>query len=188
MTHRNRFFLPACFLAVSLAASLTGCATGSPSGLGPGGALGMAPQTAPAAAPALPGNVPPRVEGLVPWLSALPPQEQLRTARWMLTVSDDRRLVTLFEDLRDQRDVDLEDRAATARQRLEGLVTGLERAGLRVPEAARGFRLDGIDENAPPPNNFPPSVKAEPERHADEPQAAQALEEARRTPVRPPGR
>lgn len=184
MTYRHRFVLPACFLAVSLTASLTGCATGSPSGLAPGGALGLAAQTP----TALPGNAPPQVEGLVPWLSGLPPQEQLRTVRWMLTVSDDRRLVTLFEDLRDQRDVDLEERAATARQRLEGMVTGLERAGLRVPEAARGFRLDGIDENAPPPNNFPPSVKGEPERHADEPQAAQALEAARQTPVRPPGR
>jgi hypothetical protein len=184
MTHRNRFVLPACFLAVSLTVSLSGCATGSPSGLAPGGALGLAAQTP----TALPGSAPPRVEGLVPWLADLPPQDQLRTVKWMLSVSDDRRLVTLFEDLREQRDIDLRERAATARERLAGLVTGLERAGLRVPEAARGFRLDGIDENAPHPNNFPPSVKGEPERHADEPQAAEALEQARRTPVRPPGR
>jgi hypothetical protein len=182
MTHRRRFILPACFLAVSLTVSLTGCATGSPSSLAPGGALGLAAQ----APQVLPGNAPPWVDGLVPWLSDLPPQEQLRTIKWTLTVSDDRRLVTLFEDLREQREVDLRDRAATARQRLAGLVTGLERAGLRVPEAARGFHLDGIEENAPPPNNFPPSVKAEPERRADEPEAARALEEARQTPVRPP--
>ena len=80
--------------------------------------------------------------------------------KWMLTVPDDRRLVTLFDDLRGPQTLGLKERAAMARQRLEGMVTGLEKAGHRVPEAARGLAPGRLDENAPPPNHFPPSLRA----------------------------
>lgn len=127
----------------------------------------------------------------VPWLSGLAPQERLRVLKWMLTVSDDRRLVTLFDDLRGPQKLELKERAATARQRLESMAAGLERAGHRVPEAARGLALDRVEENAPRPNYFPPSLIKQLERLPNDPEAAQMLEEARRISppsLRPPGR
>lgn len=187
MRHQNRI-QPSFFLLL-LAAGLAGCATGSPANLAPAGPspLGLAPApAAPAAAPLAAANIPaPATAAGVPWLSSLPPQEQLRVLKWMLTVSDDRRLVTLFDDLRGPQAIELKERAVTARQRLEGMVAGLERAGHRVPEAARGFALDGMEENAPPPNYFPPSLIKDLERLPNDPEAVRMLEEARRTS--PPG-
>ena len=188
MNRQNRLAIPPILLLL-LAVGLAGCTTGAPPAPAPGAPLGLGPSATPAAAvvaPAVPAAPP-----AVPWLSGMPPQEQLRILKWILTVSDHRRLVTLFEDLHEQRNVDLEERGATARQRLEGLVAGLERAGHRVPQPARGFTLDRLEENAPPPNTFPLSVVSEPQRKVDDPDAARALEEARQAAqergTRPPG-
>lgn len=182
MRHQD---LPLRVFLFLLIAGLAGCATGSPgnpAGLAPAAPLGFA--SAPAA-PLPAADLPaPATEAGPPWLSVLAPQERLRVLKWMLTVSDDRRLVSLFEDLRGPQDPDLKERAAMARQRLEGMAAGLERAGHRVPEAARGFALDRFEENAPPPNYFPPSVIRALESLPDDPEAARMLEEARR--VAPP--
>jgi hypothetical protein len=193
MRHQNRI-QPSFFFLLLLAAGLAGCAAGSQARLAPAGArsLGLAPApAAPAAAPLATANIPAAgVAAGVPWLSGVAPQEQLRVVKWMLTVSDDRRLVSLFDDLRGPQATDLKERAVTARQRLEGMAAGLERAGHRVPEAARGFALDSVEENAPPPNYFPPSLIRELERLPNDPEAVRMLEEARRVSprgTRPPG-
>jgi hypothetical protein len=183
---RLRIFL---FLLI---AGLAGCATGvpgKPTSLAPSASLGFA--SASAAAPAAASLPAPAKEAGVPWLSGLPPQERLRVMKWMLTVSDDRRLVSLFDDLRGPQELELKERAAMARQRLEGMAAGLERAGHRVPEAARGVALDRFEDNAPPPNYYPPSLIKELESLPDDPEAARMLEEARRVAPssnRPPGR
>lgn len=192
MRHQNlRLRVPSFFLFL-LIAGLAGCATGAPgkpASLAPSASLGFASASAaPLAAASLPA---PAAEAGVPWLSGLAPQERLRVLKWMLTVSDDRRLVSLFDDLRGPQELELKERAATARQRLEGMAAGLERAGHRVPEAARGFALDRFEENAPPPNYFPPSLIKELESLPDDPEAARMLEEARRVSPpsnRPPSR
>lgn len=197
MRHQDlRLRIPSYFLFL-LTAGLAGCATGVPAHLGPSGPLGLAP-AAPAAAPLAAASLPvPATEAGVPWLSGLAPQERLRVLKWMLTVSDDRRLVSLFDDLRGPQKLELKERAATAKQRLEGLAAGLEKAGHRVPEAARGLAPDRFEANAPPPNYFPPSLIKELESLPNDPEAARMLEEARRTsprdvrgtrPTRPPGR
>jgi hypothetical protein len=175
------------FFLFLLIAGLAGCATGVPANLGPSGPLGLTP-TAQLAGTSTPA---PAAVAVVPWLSGLSPQEQLRVVKWMLTVPDDRRLVTLFDDLRGPQELDLKERAVTARQRLEGMAAGLERAGHRAPEAARGLAPARLEENAPPPNYFPPSLIEELERLPNDPEAARMLEEARRTSpqgTRPPGR
>ncbi len=179
MRHQNlQLHITGFFLSL-LIAGLAG-ATASP----PPPLLAAASQPAPATAGVA------GVPAGVPWLSGLAPQERLRVVKWMLTVSDDRRLVALFDDLRGPQKLELKERAATARQRLESMAAGLERAGHRVPEAARG-PLDRVEENAPPPNYFPPSLIKELERLPNDPEAARMLEEARRTSPpsrRPPGR
>jgi hypothetical protein len=107
----------------------------------------------------------------------------------MLSVGDDRRLVSLFEDLRDDREESLDRRAATARQRLEDLAGGLERAGHQAPEPEA--EVARVDPNAPPPNYFPPAMIQDLERRKkDDPEAARALAEALKTSprgTRPPG-
>jgi hypothetical protein len=188
MRHQDRRLHVPGFFLLLLSAGLAGCATGAPgtTGLAPAAPLGL---TSANAAPLTTGLPAPAVAVGIPWLSGLAPQEQLRVLRWMLEVSDDRRLVTLFDDLRGPQELELKERAATARQRLEGMAAGLERAGHRVPEAARGLRPDGAEDNAPPPNTFPPSVIKALEG-AHDPEAARMLEEARRIPPqsqRPPG-
>jgi hypothetical protein len=193
MRHLNRQFRIPSFFLFLLAAALAGCATGAPTSLAPSGPLGLAPAAAgPATVPLAEVGIPASATAAeVPWLSGLPPQERLRVLKWMLTVSDDRRLVSLFDDLRGPQDLELKERAVTARQRLEGMAAGLEKAGHRVPEAARGFALDRLEANVPPPNYFPPSLIKELERLPNDPEAARMLEEARRTSPqssRPPGR
>lgn len=128
------------------------------------------------------------VEAALPELRGLPPGQQLRTLRWMLSVSDDRRLVSLFADLNADQEEALDQRAITARQRLEDLAGGLERAGHQAAEPEA--EIAQIDPNAPPPNYFPPAMIQELERRKDlDPEAARALEEAHRASprgVRPP--
>jgi hypothetical protein len=128
------------------------------------------------------------VEKALPRLRGVLPDEQLRTLRWMLSAGDDRRLVFLFDDLREARQEPIERRAATARQRLEGLATDLEKAGHKAPELEA--TVARIDPNAPPPNYFPPSLIQDLERQKSDPEAARALEESRRTSPRgtPPPR
>jgi hypothetical protein len=93
---------------------------------------------------------------VLPQLSGATAVQQLRTLRWMLASGDDRRLVFLFDDLREAREEPLDRRAAMARQRLEELALDLEKAGNSfsepVEDAAR------VNPNAPSPNTFPPSV------------------------------
>lgn len=129
------------------------------------------------------------VEKALPRLRGVAPDEKLRTLRWMLSAGDDRRLVFLFDDLREAREESIDRRAATARQRLEELTADLEKAGHKAP--APESAVARIDPNAPPPNYFPPSLIQDLERQKDDPEAARALEESRRTSprgVRPPGR
>lgn len=174
-----------------LLAAAAGCAgAGSPY---PAGALSMAPQSgAPAVARPAAAPDPAAAEAVgrdLPMLRGVRGDDQLRTLRWMAQVADDRRLVALFEDLRGQPEESLDRRAAEARQRLDGLITGLERAGHRASEEAVVAVADA-DPNAPPPNWFPPAMIEELEKHAGDPEAARALEEARKTSprgTRPPG-
>ena len=129
------------------------------------------------------------VEKALPRLRGVAPDEKLRTLRWMLSAGDDRRLVFLFDDLREARQESIDRRAATARQRLEELASDLEKAGHKAP--APESAVARIDPNAPPPNYFPPSLIQDLERQKNDPEAARALEESRRTSprgVRPPGR
>lgn len=192
MRHQDLRLRVSGFFLFLLTAGLAGCTTGAPGkpGLAPAAPLGFASApAAPLAAESLPA---PATEAGVPWLSGLAPQERLRVVKWMLTMSDDRRLVSLFDDLRGPQELDLKERAATARQRLEGMAAGLEKAGHRVPEMARGFTLDRFEDNAPPPNYFPPSLIKALESLPNDPEAARMLEEARRVAPpqsnRPPGR
>jgi hypothetical protein len=128
------------------------------------------------------------VEKALPRLRGVGPDEKLRTLRWMLSAGDDRRLVFLFDDLREAHEESINRRAATARQRLEELATDLEKAGHKAPASTAAVAR--IDPNAPPPNYFPPSLIQDLERQKNDPEAARALEESRRTSprgVRPPG-
>lgn len=191
MTMKNaipRFLTLATLLVLGSACAGTGTGSSSPglpagvNSLGAQGSAGAAPAMPPAAAPD------PRAAEAVgrelPMLQGVPGDDQLRTLRWMLSVSDDRRLVTLFEDLRGQNEEGMDRRAAEARQRLEGLVTGLERAGHRVSDEAVGLEVAAVDPNAPEPNWFPPSLLEELAAHASDPEAARALENAQKTSPR----
>jgi hypothetical protein len=102
----------------------------------------------------------------------------------MLRVPDERRLAGLFEDLQGRPGESLNGNAAEARQRVEALVSRLEAAGHRAPEAEMDRDLADLDANAPPPNYFPPTLIEELARHPDDPEAAQALEEAKRVSPR----
>jgi hypothetical protein len=188
MTTKNAFlFLP--FLLV-LTAACAGTGTLSPGPLA--GAASLAPQTGAAAASARPAPDPAVAESVgreLAMLRGVRGDDQLRTLRWMLAVSDDRRLVNLFDDTRGPGEEGLDRRAATARQRLEDLATRLEAAGHRAPDPA-GLEVARSDPNAPPPNWFPPALIEELAARPNDPVAAQALEEARRTAPRgsrPPG-
>ena len=192
MFNHDRRFFP----LVSLAALLAFCAgcAGNPSTLtvpnamAPGLPAGASAFAQPAAAPPADRAAAEAVGTAIPALRNVPPGQQLRTLRWMLAVEDDRRLVSLFDDLQADPERTLDNRGDTARQRLEELAAGLERAGHRAPAAEAAVAR--IDENAPAPNHFPPGLIEELERHADQPEAARALEEARRVSprgVRPPG-
>ncbi|HKV13179.1 MAG TPA: hypothetical protein VJ725_33880 [Thermoanaerobaculia bacterium] len=187
------------FPLVSLAALLAFCAgcAGNPSTLtvpnamAPGSfSAGASAFAQPAAAPAAPADraAAEAVGTAIPALRDVPPGVQLRTLRWMLSVEDDRRLVSLFPDLQEDMERTLDNRGDTARQRLEELAAGLERAGHRAP--APEADVARIDENAPAPNYFPPGMIEELARHPNDPEAARALAEARRVSprgVRPPG-
>jgi hypothetical protein len=145
-----------------------------------------------ASALAQPRSGDPAVEAAAtpPALRGMPPGQQLRTLRWMLSVKDDRRLVPLFSDLQADMAEPLERRGATARQRLEELAGGLEKAGHRAPEPAD--EVARVDPDAPAPNYFPPSMLLDLERLSPaDPEAARALEAVRRASPRgsrPPGR
>lgn len=186
--------LPALLLAV-LAGACAGAGPASPglpagtNSLAAGNAgAGMAPVAPPAA-----GLDPAVAEGVgreLPMLRGVPGDDQLRTLRWMLTVPDERRLVSLYDDLRNQRDESIDRRAAEARVRLEALAQRLEAAGHRAPEPSGGPDLAQADPNAPEPDWFPPSLLEELAAHPDDPEAVKAFEKARRTTprgTRPPG-
>lgn len=155
----------------------------------PTGALAFAqPASTPPVDRGAPESIPEAVGAALPALRGVPPGRQLQTLRWMLSVEDDRRLVSLFDDLRADRGQTIEDRAVLARQRLEELASRLEQAGHQASKPEAGVAR--IDRSAPPPNYFPPSLIQEFERQPDDPEAARALEEARRASprgVRPPG-
>lgn len=184
MTLKNaipRFLTLASLLVLAAACAGTGTGSSSPGlpvGVNSLGAQGAAPAAPPAAAPD------PRAAEAVgrdlPLLRGVPGDDQLRTLRWMLSVSDDRRLVNLFDDLRGQSEEGMDRRAAEARQRLEDLATGLERAGHRAPDEAAGLEVATADPNAPEPNWFPPSLLEELAAHPGDPEAARALENARK--------
>lgn len=187
MTLKNaipRLLTPAALLV--LAAACAGSGTGLSSPALPAGATSLGAQGAPAAAPAAPPAASPdpraaeAVGREVAMLRGVPGDDQLRILRWMLGVSDDRRLVNLFVDLRGQSEEGMDRRAAEARQRLEDLVSGLERAGHRAPDDAAGLQVAAADPNAPEPNWFPPSLMEELAAHASDPEAARALENARK--------
>ena len=124
----------------------------------------------------------------VPALRGVPGDDQLRTLRWMLRVPDERRLAGLFEDLQGRPGESLNNNAAEARQRVEALIARLEAAGHRVEARADEPEMDrdlaDFDPNAPPPNYFPPTLIEELARHPEDPEAAKALEEARRVSPR----
>ena len=197
----SRVLLPL-LLAIPVAGSLA-CAgsstVGRPNSLGagaPAGALSLAGDSgAPAAVLAVDraasAAAVQALERALPQLRGVSPDEQLRTLRWMLSVEDDQRLISLFDDLRDTPAEPLERRAATARQRLEELAGDLERAGHRAAPEAEAAEIARIDPDAPPPNYFPPSMILDLERRKDvDPEAARVLEEALRTSprgTRPPG-
>ena len=120
----------------------------------------------------------------VPALRGVPGDDQLRSLKWMLRTPDERRLAGLFEDLQGRPGESLNDNAAEARQRVEALIARLEAAGHRAPEPEMDRDLADLDANAPPPNWFPPTLIEELARHPDDPEAARALEEARRVSPR----
>ena len=120
----------------------------------------------------------------VPALRGVPGDDQLRTLRWMLRVPDERRLAGLFEDLQGRPGESLNGKAAEARQRVEALISRLEAAGHRAPEPEMDRDLADVEANAPPPNYFPPTLIEELARHPEDPEAAKALEEARRVSPR----
>lgn len=199
----SRVLLPL-LLTLPVAGSLA-CAGSSalvrPNSLGaagaPAGALSLAgdsgaPATVPAVDRAASAAAVQALERALPQLRGVAPDEQLRTLRWMLSIEDDQRLISLFDDLRETPAEPLERRAATARQRLEELAGDLERAGHRASPDAEVSEIARVDPNAPPPNYFPPSMILELERSkGTDPEAARALEEALRTSprgTRPPGR
>ena len=194
MNAKKIFVIPA-LLALTACAGSPG-PIAIPNSLTPGAPAGagfLMPATAAATSavdPAASSRAARGVETALPSLRGVPPGQQLRTLRWMLSVEDDRRLVSLFPDLQQDMEEPLERRGSTARQRLEDLAGGLEKAGHQAPgledEVARA------DPNAPAPNYFPPSMLLDLERlSAGDPEAARALEEARRASPRgsrPPGR
>jgi hypothetical protein len=120
----------------------------------------------------------------VPGLRGVPGDDQLRTLRWMLRVPDERRLAGLFEDLQGRPGESLNGNAAEARQRVEALISRLEAAGHRADEPEMDRDLADVEANAPPPNYFPPTLIEELARHPDDPEAAKALEEAKRVSPR----
>ncbi len=177
-------------LPLTLALVLTTACAGSPPPNPMAGArsfagAGAAPVAQAVGRPAVPSpEVAESVAREVPGLRGVPGDDQLRTLRWMLRVPDERRLAGLFEDLQGRPGESLNGNAAEARQRVEALVSRLEAAGHRAPEAEMDRDLADLDANAPPPNYFPPTLIEELARHPDDPEAAQALEEAKRVSPR----
>jgi hypothetical protein len=145
---------------------------------GGGGALSYAPAAAPA--PDTAGEVGREIAAL----RGLPGDDQLRTLKWMLRVPDERRLAGLFEDLQGQPGESLNPHAVEARQRVEALIARLEAAGHRADDPEPDRDLAELDGNAQPPNYFPPTLIEELARHAKDPEAARALEEARKVSPR----
>ena len=96
------------------------------------------------------------VGNALPQLQGATAVQQLRTLRWMLASGDDRRLVFLFDDLREARSEPLDRRAAMARQRLDELAVDLEKAGTAFSETLEDAAR--VNPSAPAPNTFPPSV------------------------------
>jgi hypothetical protein len=143
---------------------------------------GAAPVAQAAAAPS--PEVAEEVAREMPALRGVPGDDQLRTLRWMLRVPDERRLAGLFEDLQGRPGESLNGNAAEARQRVEALISRLEAAGHNADEPEMDRDLADVEANAPPPNYFPPTLIEELARHPDDPEAAQALEEARRVSPR----
>ncbi|HEX6898139.1 MAG TPA: hypothetical protein VF789_00425 [Thermoanaerobaculia bacterium] len=191
MNAKKIFIIPA-LLALAACAGSPGPVV-VPNSLTPGAPGGAAFGRA-AATPAVDAAASARavreVETTLPSLRGVPPGQQLRTLRWMLSVGDDRRLASLFPDLQQDTEETLERRGATARQRLEDLADGLERAGHQAPDPED--EVARVDPDAPAPNYFPPSMLLDLERlSGGDPEAARALEEVRRASPRgsrPPGR
>jgi hypothetical protein len=170
-------------LAVLLALSTACAGAPSPSPIANSFAgAGAAPMARPVAPP-LPA-VAEEVGREVPALRGVPGDDQLRTLRWMLRVPDERRLAGLFEDLQGRPGESLNNNAAEARQRVEALIARLEAAGHRAPEPEMDRDLADVEPNPPPPNYFPPTLIEELARHPEDPEAAKALEEARRVSPR----
>jgi hypothetical protein len=140
-----------------------------------------APVSRPAAAPS--PEIAESVARELPALRGVPGDDQLRTLKWMLRVPDERRLVSLFDDL-NGRGAPLNDHAIDARQRVEALISRLEAAGHGAPESEMDRELAEVEANAPPPNWFPPTLIEELARHPDDPEAVRALEEATRVSPR----
>ena len=191
MNAKKMLIIPALLALAACTASPRPAAI--PNTLAPGAPLGagaLMPAAAPAVDPAASSRAAREVETALPSLRGVPPGQQLRTLRWMLSVGDDRRLVPLFPDLQQDMEEPLERRGATARQRLEDLAGGLERAGHQAPDPED--EVARVDPAAPAPNYFPPSMLLDLERLSPaDPEAARALEEARRASprgTRPPGR
>lgn len=170
-------------LLLLLPALMAACAgSPSPAPFAGGSSFAQAGAPSPPAAPS--PRVAESVAREMPALRGVPGDDQLRILRWMLRVPDERRLAGLFEDLQGQPGESLNDHAAEARQRVEALIARLEAAGHRAPEPETDRALAAIDDNAPPPSSFPPTLIEELARHPDDPEAAKALEEARRVSPR----
>lgn len=188
MRHPGKLpLLPLALLLVLAAACAVGPAPSS--SLAPGTGINSLGARNAAAAPASPRAATPSpevAEGVareIPALRGVRGDDQLRTLKWMLRVPDERRLVSLFDDL-GRRGEPLNQNAAEARQRVEALVSRLEAAGHRAEEPEMDRGLADADTDAPPPNYFPPSLIEELARHPDDPEAVRALEEARRVSPR----
>lgn len=184
MNHnKNLPLLPLALLLILTTACAGGPAPNPMAGASSFAAAGSGgpPASLPAQAPS-----PEVAEGVareLPALRGVHGDDQLRTLKWMLRVPDERRLVSLFDDL-GRRNEPLNHHAAEARQRVEALISRLEAAGHRAEEPEMDRDLAEIEGNAPPPNYFPPSLIEELARHPDDPEAAKALEEARRVSPR----
>lgn len=98
------------------------------------------------------------ISAVLPMLAEATPQEQLRTLRWMRTVSDHRRLVVLFPDLVPSDGAPDVASELVAGDRLDWLAALLVVNGYEVPELAPELTVDEIDDHAPAPNSAPNSL------------------------------
>jgi hypothetical protein len=97
------------------------------------------------------------VAALVPQLLGMPRTDQAELLRWALTVPDDRRLVSLFDDLGA---LAPGERVAEARRRIGDLLALLASEGFAVPAGGKApaVPLARVAPDAPAPDRYPEGV------------------------------